>query len=75
MNITILWRKSFVEIDHFREKGGVFLINIKFHLDFSKIGCFTGLLSRPDSEKLPSKFTIRVNRLAQAGYKVAHASV
>ena len=48
----------------------MFLINIKFHLDFSKIGYLTGLLSRPDSEKLPSKFTIRVNRLAQAGYKV-----
>ena len=48
----------------------MFLINIKFHLDFSKIGYLTGLLSRPDTEKLPSKFTIRVNRLAQAGYKV-----
>ena len=37
----------------------------------------TGLLSRPDREKLPSKFTIRVNRLAQAGYKtkeiISHA--
>ena len=53
----------------FREKGGVFLINIKFHLDFSQIGYLTGLVSRPDREKLPTKFTIRVNRLAQAGYK------
>jgi len=56
--------------DVLREKGGVFLINIKFHLDYSKIGWLTGLLSSPRTQKLPSKFTIHVNRLAQAGYKV-----
>lgn len=47
----------------------MFLINIKFHLDHSKLGYFTGLVSSPE-EKLPSKFTIRVSRLTQAGYKV-----
>ena len=44
----------------------MFLINIKFHLDHSRLGYLTGLLS----SKLPSKFTIRVSRLTQAGYKV-----
>ena len=42
------------------------LINIKFQLDYSRIGHLTGLISQPSSAKLPSKFTIRVNRLAQA---------
>eukprot|EP00092_Neocalanus_flemingeri_P032033 GFUD01034815.1.p1 GENE.GFUD01034815.1~~GFUD01034815.1.p1 ORF type:complete len:419 (-),score=97.40 GFUD01034815.1:129-1385(-) len=53
-----------------RDKGGVFQITVKFHLDYSKIGYFTGLLSSPEQEKLPTKFTVQVNKLAQAGYRV-----
>ena len=30
----------------------------------------TGLLSRPRSQQLPSLYTVRVTRLAHAGYKV-----
>ena len=55
---------------YFREKGGVFLINIKFHLAHSRLGHLTGLLSSPATTRLPSQFTIRVSRLTQAGYKV-----
>ena len=48
----------------------MFLINIKFHLDHSRLGYMTGLVSSPARDRLPSKFTIRVSRLTQAGYKV-----
>ena len=53
-----------------RDKGGVFMITIKFHLDYSKLGYFTGLLLNPSGETLPTKFTIQVSKLAKAGYKV-----
>merc|ERR1712055_445235 len=53
-----------------RDKGGVFLITVKFQLDYSKFGYFTGLLSCLHTQRLPTKFTIHVNKLAQAGYKV-----
>jgi len=53
-----------------RDKGGVFMITVKFHLDYSKIGYFTGLFTNPEKERLPTKFTVHVNKLAQAGYKV-----
>lgn len=56
--------------DKLRDRGGVFMITIQFHLDHSKLGYFTGLTTNPEQEKLPTKFTIHVNRLAQAGYKV-----
>ena len=53
-----------------RDRGGVFLITIQFHLDHSKLGFLTGLLTNPDQEKLPTKYSIKVKRLAKAGYKV-----
>ena len=52
--------------DKLRDRGGVFMITIQFHIDHSKLGYFTN----PEQEKLPTKFTIHVNRLAQAAYKV-----
>jgi len=53
-----------------RDRGGVFLITVQFQLDNSRLGYLTGLLTNPTTEKLPTKFSIHVNRLAQAGYKV-----
>merc|ERR1712106_302579 len=53
-----------------RDKGGVFMITVKFHLDYSKIGYFTGLFISPEKTSLPTKFTLRVSKLAKAGYKV-----
>ena len=61
--------------DILRDKGGVFMITVKFHLDSSKIGFFTRLFSSPSTEKLPTKFTVHVNKLAQAGYKVISLSL
>lgn len=53
-----------------RDKGGVFMITIKFHLDLEEVGYFGGFFSNPDTQLLPTKFTVRVEKLAQAGYKV-----
>jgi len=53
-----------------RDKGGVFMITIKFHLDLDEVGYLGGFFSNPDTQLLPTKFTVRVEKLAQAGYKV-----
>ena len=54
-----------------RDRGGVFLISLQFQRDHTKLGYLTGLLTNPEREKLPTKFSIHVKRLAQAGYKVS----
>jgi len=53
-----------------RDMGGVFMITIKFHLDLDKVGYLGGFFSNPDTQLLPTKFTVRVEKLAEAGYKV-----
>ena len=53
-----------------RDKGGVFMITVKFHLDYSKIGYLSGLFSISEQGTLPTKFSVNVSKLAKAGYKV-----
>ena len=59
-----------VHSQRLRDKGGVFMITVKFHLDYSKIGYLTGLFSISDQGTLPTKFSVSVSKLAKAGYKV-----
>jgi len=53
-----------------RDMGGVFMITIKFHLDLAEVGYLGGFFSNPETQLLPTKFTVRVEKLAEAGYKV-----
>ena len=59
-----------VHSQRLRDKGGVFMITVKFHLDYSKIGYLTGLFSSLEHGSLPAKFSLSVSKLVKAGYHV-----
>jgi len=61
---------NFIKNKKMRDKGGVLMITVKFHLDFDRMGFLTGLLSNPRTHNLPSKFTVYVSKLAKAGYRM-----
>jgi len=61
---------NFLKNKKLRDKGGVLMITVKFHLDYDRIGFLTGLLSNPRTQTLPTKYTIHVSKLARAGYKM-----
>ena len=54
-----------------RDKGAVFLLKIKFEMDEEKLGYFGAFFTNPETETLPTRFTIRVERIAEAGFKVS----
>lgn len=61
---------NFLKNKKMRDKGGVLMITVKFHLDFDRMGFLTGLLSNPRTNDLPTKFTVYVSKLAKAGYRM-----